>query len=128
MSKFDSKKVMPRYSFIAILMTLVALAVLGKTLYLMTAKRDFWMKVADRVKVDSLETPPVRGNILSCDGQLLASSLPQYKLFVDFRAIHAAKKDSLFEVKVDSIADGLNAIFPERPAAEFKASLLEGFK
>ena len=128
MSKFDSKKVMPRYSFIAILMTLIALAVLGKTMYLMTAKRDFWLKVADRVKVDSLETPPVRGNILSCDGQLMASSLPQYKLFVDFRAIHAAKKDSLFEVKVDSIAAGLSAIFPEHTAADFKDHLLEGFR
>ena len=73
MSKFDSKKAIPRFSFIAILMTLIAVAVLGKTLYIMTAKHDFWMQVADRVKVDSLSTLPVRGNILSCDGQLMAS-------------------------------------------------------
>lgn len=128
MSKFDSKKAMPRFSFIAILMTLIAVAVLGKTMYIMTAKHDFWMQVADRVKVDSLSTPPVRGNILSCDGQLMASSLPQYKLFVDFRAIHTADKDSLFEAKLDSICDGLNAIFPERSAAEFKEHLLEGYQ
>ena len=32
MSKFDSKKVMPRYSFLAIIMTLIATAVLGRTL------------------------------------------------------------------------------------------------
>ena len=128
MSKFDSKKAMPRFSFIAILMTLIAVAVLGKTMYIMTAKHDFWMQVADRVKVDSLSTPPVRGNILSCDGQLMASSLPQYKLFVDFRAIHTADKDSLFVVKLDSICDGLNAIFPERSAAEFKEHLLEGYQ
>ena len=128
MSKFDSKKTMPRFSFIAILMTLIAVAVLGKTMYIMTAKHDFWMQVADRVKVDSLSTPPIRGNILSCDGQLMASSLPQYKLFVDFRAIHTADKDSLFEVKLDSICDGLNAIFPERSAAEFKEHLLEGYQ
>ena len=41
MSKFDSKKAIPRFSFIAILMTLIAVAVLGKTLYIMTAKHDF---------------------------------------------------------------------------------------
>ena len=127
MSKFDKKKAMPRYSFLAIIMTVIATAVLGRTMYIMTAKRDFWMQVANRVKVDSVVTPPSRGNILSCDGQLMASSLPQYKMFVDFRAIHADKKDSLFEVKVDSIANGLNAIFPEKTAAEFKAHLLEGF-
>ena len=38
MSKFDYKKVMPRYSFIAIVMTLLAIAVIGKTLYIMTVK------------------------------------------------------------------------------------------
>ena len=41
---------MPRYSFIAIVMTLIALTVVGKALYLMTAKRNYWMAVAERVK------------------------------------------------------------------------------
>lgn len=86
MSKFDSKKVMPRYAFIAVIMTLVAISVLGKTLYIMTAKRAYWEEVADRVKVDSLKTQPMRGNILSCDGQLMASSLPQYNIYMDFKA------------------------------------------
>lgn len=128
MSKFDSKKVMPRYSFLAILMTLVAITVVGKTLYIMTAKRAFWEKVADRVKVDSLKTLPIRGNILSCDGQLMASSLPQYNIFMDFVALREAKKDTLFEQKLDSICMGLNAIFPDRSAEEFKKHLMEGFE
>ena len=128
MSKFDSKKVMPRYSFLAILMTLVAITVVGKTLYIMTAKRAFWEEVADRVKVDSLKTLPIRGNILSCDGQLMASSLPQYNIFMDFVALREAKKDTLFEQKLDSICMGLNAIFLDRSAEEFKKHLMEGFE
>ena len=128
MSKFDSKKVMPRYSFLAILMTLVAITVVGKTLYIMTAKRAFWEEVADRVKVDSLKTLPIRGNIFSCDGQLMASSLPQYNIFMDFVALREAKKDTLFEQKLDSICMGLNAIFPDRSAEEFKKHLMEGFE
>ena len=52
MNKFDYKKIMPRYSALAIMMTLVALAVVGKTVYIMTAKRDYWTKVANRVKRD----------------------------------------------------------------------------
>ncbi len=42
MNKFDYKKIMPRYSALAIMMTLIALAVVGKTIYIMTAKRDYW--------------------------------------------------------------------------------------
>ena len=128
MSKFDSKKVMPRYAFLAVIMTLVAISVLGKTLYIMTAKRAYWEEVADRVKVDSLKTQPMRGNILSCDGQLMASSLPQYNIFMDFKALRVAKKDTLFCEKIDSICQGLNAIFPDRTAAEFKKHLMEGFE
>ena len=78
---------MLRYTVLSFILTLVAVLVVAKTAYIMTAKRDFWMQVADRVKVDSLQTPSQRGNILSCDGQLLASSLPQYKVFIDFKAI-----------------------------------------
>ena len=119
---------MLRYTVLSFILTLVAVLVVAKTAYIMTAKRDFWMQVADRVKVDSLHTPSQRGNILSCDGQLLASSLPQYKVFIDFKAITEAENDTLFEEKLDSICMGLSAIFPTRSAAEFKAHLQEGHK
>ena len=128
MSKFESKKIMPRYTFITILMTMVAIAVIGKTLYIMMAKRDYWMAVADRQKKDSVSVKPMRGNILSCDEQLMASSLPEYKLYMDFNALHEAKNDSLWEVKLDSICQGLHALFPEKSAASFRRHLEEGRK
>jgi cell division protein FtsI (penicillin-binding protein 3) len=128
MSKFDYNKIMPRYSVIAILMTLVSLMVLGKAAYIMTAKRDYWMKVADRVKKDSVRVEPARGNILSCDGQLLASSLPEFKIYMDFKQLHDAGNDSLWTAKLDSITKGLNEIFPEQSSTEFKAHLEQGRK
>ena len=48
MSKFNEKKVMPRYSLICMLLTLVALAVLIKAGYIMTAQRSYWEQVAKR--------------------------------------------------------------------------------
>ena len=95
-SKFDHKKVMPRYSAIAIIMTIFAIAVVGKALYIMTAKHDYWMKVAERQKKDSVTVKPNRGNILSCTGQLMASSLPEFKVFMDFKALKDAENDSIF--------------------------------
>ena len=74
-SKFDYKKIMPRYSIIAIAMTLVAIAVILKAFYTMTADRQYWMDVAARLKVDSMAVKPIRGNILSSDGQLLQISV-----------------------------------------------------
>ena len=125
MSKFDNEKVMPRYMAIAIVMTLIGIAVIGKALYIMTAKKQYWTEVADRLKRDSVSVKPNRGNILSCDGQLMATSIPEYKIFMDFQA-SAFENDSLWLDKIDSVSEGLSKIFPHRTAAEFKQHLEEG--
>lgn len=126
MKSFNQKKTLPRYIFIVILMTMLAAAVVAKAFYIMTAQRDFWQSVADRSTRDSVEVKPMRGNILSCDGQLMVSSLPEYKLFMDFRALREAGNDSLWEAKLDSICLQLNEIFPDKSAARFRADLEEG--
>ena len=126
MNKFDAKKIMPRYRAISLVMIILAVCVVGKSLYIMTAKRDYWMKVSERQKRDSVTVKPNRGNILSCTGQLLASSLPEFKIYMDFVALKEAKSDSLWDVKVDSICNGLHKIFPDKSAAEFKQHLSEG--
>ena len=117
---------MPRYMMIAVLLTIIGIAVIGKALYIMTAKKQYWTEVADRLKRDSVSVKPNRGNILSCDGQLMATSIPEYKIFIDFQAAAFAKDDSLWLDKVDSLCDGLHRIFPKKSAAEFKHDLEEG--
>ena len=133
MSKFKSDKVMPRYFAIAVVLTLIGFAVVGKAMYIMTAKKDYWTQVADRLKRDSVSVKPGRGNILSCDGQLMASSIPEYKVYMDFQAgrddsVHAQKQDSIWEEKIDSICEGLSQIFPSKTAEEFKTHLIAGKK
>jgi cell division protein FtsI (penicillin-binding protein 3) len=131
MSKFNNDKVMPRYFAIAVVLTLIGFAVVGKAMYIMTAKKDYWTQVASRLKRDSVVVKPNRGNILSCDGQLMASSIPEYKMYMDFQAgaedsVGMHKRDSIWEANIDTICYELNQIFPQRSAAEFKANLLEG--
>lgn len=125
-SKFNDKKIIPRYSLIVFLMTLVALSVVAKAFYTMTVEHDYWMDVASKQKKDSVQVKPVRGNILSSDGQLMASSLPEFKIYMDFDALKEAGNDSLFMAKIDSISEGLNHIFLTESAADFKKHLLEG--
>ena len=131
MSRFNSDKVMPRYFAIAVVFTFIGFAIVGKAMYIMTAKKDYWTQVASRLKRDSVSVKPTRGNILSCDGQLMAGSIPEYKVFVDFQAgatdsIGNHNRDSLWAADIDSLCYGLNQIFPSKSVAEFKAHLLEG--
>ena len=125
--QFDRNSIIPRYKLVAFIIMGIGLLILGKALYIATVKRDYWMEVASRLKKDSVDVKPIRGNILSCDGRLMASSLPEYKLYMDFVA-GGEKKDSLWTKKVDSICIGLHEIFPEKSAAEFKQHLEQGRK
>ncbi len=125
MSKFNREKVMPRYFLIAVVLTLAGLAIVGRALYLMTAEKNYWLKVQQHLSHDSIPMKPNRGNILSCDGQLMASSIPEYKIYMDFQA-SAFENDSLWLENLDTICNGLHEIFREKTAAEFKHDLEEG--
>lgn len=127
-SLFDRKKIIKRYKVVAYAMLAVGLVVILKVAYIATVKRDYWMDVASRLVRDSVDVKPVRGNILSCDGRLMASSLPEFRMFMDFKAggDDNETRDSLWEAKVDSICMGLHDIFPTKTAAEFKRHLEEG--
>ncbi len=127
MSKFDSNKVMPRYFAIAVVLTLVGIAVVGRAAYIMAVEKDYWTEVASRLVTDSIDVKPNRGNILSCDGQLMASSIPEFKIFMDFKA-GGLEKDTMWNDSVDLICEGLHRIFPQKSAKEFKEHLEKGHK
>lgn len=126
MSKFDDKSSMLRYRIIAWAMALLAICIVGRAAYIITAEGSYWTQVDDRLKADSVPVKPKRGNIFSCDDQLLASSLPEYLLTVDFRTMHDTQTDTLWDEKEDSICMMLNRIFPSRSVEDFRAHLREG--
>ena len=120
-----TKKIMTRYSFIILMMVLVGLAIVVKAGVIMFAERQYWKDVADRFVKENVTVRPNRGNIISSDGQLMASSLPEYKIYMDFKA-GGELKDSLLMLYLDSICDGLHQIFPDKSKAEFKAHIKKG--
>ena len=89
---FPSKKVAPRFSVIAMILTFLGVAIVCKALYTMTIKRDYWLGGSELLKVDSVPIHPVRGSILACDGRPLAVSLSEYTIALDFKS---REKDSL---------------------------------
>ena len=121
MSKLNEAKVIPRYMLVSVLMTLVSCCVLGKAFYIMTAEKDYWAEAAKQSARDSVKLEATRGNILSCDGRLMATTMPQYKIFMDFETLRSNPTDTAFADSLDAICQGLNEIFPEKPAEEFKA-------
>ncbi|MBE6275939.1 MAG: PASTA domain-containing protein [Bacteroides sp.] len=118
---------MIRYSFIILVMVLIGIAIIFKAGIIMFAERQYWNDVADRFIKENVTVKPTRGNIISADGQLMASSLPEYKIYMDFKA-GGEIKDSLLMEHLDSICKGLHQIFPDKSKAEFKSHILKGRK
>ena len=129
-------KATKRYRFIFIVMLVIALYILGRTIYTMfPPESDYWKEVGRNSKTAII--PANRGNILSCDRQVLSGTVPKYALYMDFAVSDPdsiskektiAFRDSAFRVDLDSIADGLARIFPDRDAKWFRERLLQGKK
>ncbi len=126
---------MTRYFFVVLLLGLVGIAIVVKGGMIMFAERQYWHDVADRFVKENKQLSPNRGNILSSDGKLMASSLPEYKIFMDFmsgekdekrRKKDQHRRDSIWKANFDSICIGLHQIFPEVSVATFKSHLRKG--
>lgn len=114
-----------RYAIVIGMLILVFLAVIGKEIFLMFGEKTKWTNYFNATFVHKdIVIPARRGNILSADGQLMASSIPEYKIYMDFQA----GNDTVFMEKLDSIANGLARIFPDQASASFRKRLLEGRK
>lgn len=131
----NKKNIMLRYFFIVLVMSLVGIAIVVKAGLIMFAERQYWNDVADRFVKENVSVPANRGNILSSDGKLMASSLPEYRIYMDFmsgekdpklRAKDQHRRDSILKINLDSISRGMHAIFPDKSVAYFKNVLKEG--
>ena len=76
----NKKNIMTRYFFVVLVMGLIGVAIIVKGTVIMFAERQYWQDVADRFVKENVTVKPNRGNILSSDGKLMASSLPEYRI------------------------------------------------
>lgn len=133
--KADKKNTIGRFRIIVILMALVGVYILSTALYTMVSKREYWTEVSKMFVKENVPIQATRGNIYDCNGKLMAGSVPEYRLYMDYVVIDKNEKarvkaqayrDSVFEHQLDSICDGLARIFPDKTSEWFRTRLEEG--
>ena len=133
------KRVLSYYFLVVLLLGLVAIGVLVRAFDTAFVERDKWLKVAESQKRPNHLVLPGRGNIYSSDGKLMATSVPRYYLYMDFKAdaFNPAQKgkynwlDTFYHSRnngVDSLAFYLAHKLKDRTTAGYKAYLLKGLK
>ena len=118
-----------RFAIIFLFIAAGFIAVIVKIAIIQTREREQWLTIAKgQIQTNQIITA-TRGNILDCEGRLLASSMPQYYVSMDTRveALHQGK-DTLFYNNVDTIARGLARIVGDRSAAEYRQVMVTAFR
>ncbi|MCC8424133.1 penicillin-binding protein [Mucilaginibacter sp. UR6-11] len=104
------------------LILLFALAVVIQMYRLQFVQGNKWKSMASKLSTRYENVEATRGNILSVDGALLATSVPEYELHMDMFA-GGIFDDKAFYGKVDSLALRLAQLYPEKSERDFSRML-----
>lgn len=101
----------------------------------MFVQHDYWMAVSTKFESRFKPLAATRGNILSADGQVLATSLPEYRIYLDpmswepdsaRRVKDQIVRDSILTTKMDSMLTGMKRIIPDLDIEKTRAAILKG--
>ena len=104
------KEILFRVRFAFIFILLVSLGIIYSIFDLQFNESDKWGKKSENInfKYDVIQAS--RGNILSDDGSILATSLPFYKLAFD----PSIPEEEIFDFGIDSLSYNLSLFFQDK--------------
>jgi len=105
-------------------MLLFGIAIFARLVYIQFWKGDQLLAQAMEQEFKVFSVEALRGNILSDDGSLLATSTPIFEVRMDVGSPNIDQ--STFDREVDSLAVCLSKLFSETPKNEYLAELRDG--
>jgi cell division protein FtsI (penicillin-binding protein 3) len=120
------KEILSRFGLVYLIYLLFSIFILIKIFYLQFAEGSYLKSKALELSQKSVSIPPIRGDIISSDGKVLATSIPYYEIRLDFRA-EGLKKDTFYKY-LDSLSIYLAQIFQDKDASTYKKELKEAYK
>lgn len=107
------------------LLGFLALGIISRIIFIQFWRGDKYREMMENTSIMERSIPAIRGNILSDNGSLLATSLPKYKLGFDPNvADNSPRNKRLFNEKLDSLCLGLSKIFKDKSPSFFKNKIL----
>jgi len=107
-----------RLAFFGIL--IIALAIVFRIFYIQYFDGNRWEKVAEDYGLQYRTTPAIRGSIYAANGELLATSVPLYKVSIDPTII----PENIFKKDIDSLCILLSQYFDDATPAQYKRKIM----
>jgi len=103
---------------------LLGLSVFGRILWIQHAEHDRWVAAGENYVASVRNITPIRGQIFTSDGHILATSVPVYEVRWDSKC--EAIKWAAFDAELDSLCLGLSSVLGDRTPAQYRNMLLKG--
>ncbi len=110
-----------RSGIIYFMVVLLAMIILGKIVILQFVQKDKWAKMGETFVFKKDMIPSNRGDILDCEGRILASSVPFYSLYMDTRSTGMTAE--VWKNGIDGLAKGLSQLVGVYSAQGWKNQL-----
>ena len=139
--KPDKNNSIGRFRIRFIVLCLIGIYICSSALHTILTQKDYWTEVSKKFIRENIAIPATRGNIYDCKGRMMAGSVPEYRIYMDYVVIDKDEKaknkaqhwrDSTLNATLDSISEGLAKIFPDKKRSYkenvkwFRNRLLEG--
>lgn len=136
--KFRADVILRFNLLVIFLFTTIGIFIIGKAAIIMFVERDYWNEIKEKIAPQIVSVPAHRGNILADDGELIVSTLPSYKIHIDFVYVNKddpedeehtrLRRDTLWTTELKPLCAGLHEIFPEKSAEKFEKDLSDGYR
>ena len=105
---------------------LLAIAMLVRIIILQYVERGKWAAMGEKYVYKTDEVQANRGDILSWDGRLLASSVPYYSIYMDTRS--TGMSDEVWSQGISGLSNGLAKLLGVRSATDWRSELVNARK
>ncbi len=116
------KNIHKRYALIFYIFLILSLLVVLKIFYIQTFRKKLLLKYDYSITTDKVYG--LRGDILSRNGKLLATTSITYDIYYDPNTEYLKAHDSLFYSNLDTISRGLSQILGDKTPQQYKDYLL----
>lgn len=123
-----------KYFFLIAFILLIFVGIILRASYIYLVEGDEWRKMSQENKFTEVVLDPQRGDILSHDGKVLASSIPYYYMLIDFRSdgyvVDRYKKevDSLLRKNLPELSRKLSAKIGDRSPHDYERHIMNGYR
>lgn len=123
------KDILWRVYLCFLVIAIICAFVIGKAFYIQQVQGAYWRSMSDSMHTRIEELDAERGTIYSEDGQMLSTSIPQFDIYIDFKADGLVQNNGkLFTDNIDSLSICLASLFKDKTADEYKSVLNKGYK